>query len=178
MSPQAKTAAYAPLLAAPLANSPLVRTLRSKATLAEAIELTFYLSMVLDSDSLVSWPASYAGAGEGGMIDNARRATSAPIAARPSDRAAYPNPPMPRPDFLGSVPAHQSIAVSRAGGDVQSRTNELCTKVFGSPLYGSTFFGWGGPADTQKSAELRKADVWLDQLAVKMRPLSPLDALQ
>lgn len=178
MTQQEKSAAYKPLLTAPLANTPRVRALQSKATLSELIELTFYLATVLDSDSLITWPATYAGAGEGGAIDNARRATSAPIVARPSDSAAYPLFRRPRPDFYGNVPPYQSIAISRAGGDIQSRTNELCTKAFGKPLYGSTWFGHGGPSDTQKPVELRQADVWLDQLAKSMKPLNPLDALR
>ncbi|MES2056066.1 MAG: hypothetical protein V4564_09020 [Pseudomonadota bacterium] len=176
-SAQEKAEAYDMLKAAPIYSSPTSRSTPSKATLAELIELTFYLSEMLETDTLVSWPASYAQAGEGGQFDNARRATSVPISQNPGARD-YPRPATPRPSYTGYTPAHQSIAISRAGGDIQDRTNELCKKVFDKSIYSSTFFGMGGPADTLKPAELRQAEVFLNKLSGMLKPQNPLDAMR
>jgi hypothetical protein len=172
-----KAHAYRTLMAAPIANSPAVRSSRTAASMAELIELTFYLSAMLETDTLVNWPASYATGGTAGAITTARRATSTAITQRPGE-STYPRPSTPRTSAFGYTPAHQSIAITRAGGEVQAQTNKLSMKVFNKPVYGSTFFGLGGPADTQKSVELRQADMLLDRLATMLKPQNPLDAIR
>jgi hypothetical protein len=177
LSEKDKNAAYDLLRQAPIYNSPVVRAPAFKgASLAELIELTFYLSGVLDSDSLVSWPASNAMAGDAGMFADTRRAKSSPINISPND-PKYPNPAVPRTSGMGYTPAYQSVAIDRAGGTVQKRTNELCVKAFNKPLYSSMFFGMMGPADTEKTTELRQADTWLTTISNRMKPLNPLDAI-
>lgn len=172
-----KARAYRTLMAAPIANSPSTRSSRTAASLAELIELTFYLSAMLETDSLVSWPASYAGGGTAGAMATVRRATSVPITQRPGE-TSYPRPDVPRTSALGHTPAHQSIAITRAGSEVQAQTNKLSMKVFNKPVYGSSLFGLLGPADTQKSVELRQADMYLDRLATMLKPQNPLDAIR
>jgi hypothetical protein len=173
---KAKNDAYDKLRAAPIYNSPITRSPSFKATLSELIELSFYLSGVLESDSLISWPASNAMSGAGGQLANAMRAKSTPINMSPSD-PKYPHPKVPFPDASGYTPAYQSVGIDRAGSGIQKRTNELCVKAFGKPLYGSTFFGFGGPADTDKMVELKQAEIYLNQLATKMKPLNPMEAI-
>ena len=170
-----KTDAYAPLKNAPLYNKPVKRQSKYNARLDELIELTFYLSAVLDSDSLISWPAASTMGGTAGMMSETRGATSTPINQRPT-APDYPKPAMPQPGF-GYTPAHKSVGISRGGSEIQKRTNELCMKVFNKPLYGSSFFGLGGPADTLKGDELRQADMFLADLAVVMKPQNPMDAI-
>lgn len=97
-----------------------------------------------------------------------------PITQRPGE-AGYPNPELPRSTY--GVP-YQMIGISRAGSEVQDRTNEPCKKVFNKELYSSTFFGLGGPADTKKSATLKQADAFLVSLASAMKPSNPLEALR
>lgn len=168
-----KAAAYAPLMAAPLYNSPTQRASPSRASLAELIELSFYLSAVLETDSLITWPPSY-GADEFGRSITTEKAKSVPITQRPGE-AGYPAPKLPRSTY--GTP-YQTVGIDRAGGKVQARTNELCKKVFNKELYSSTFFGLGGPADTKKRIELKQADAFLVSLANTMKPSNPMEALR
>jgi len=177
VSEQEKNAHYAELMAAPIYSSPIARSARYKASLSELIELTFYLSAMLESDQLISWPGYNAMGGESALYAQSRGAKSASINQRPTD-PNYPNPTLPRMSAMGSMPAYQTVGIERAGGKIQERTNELCKKVFNKEIYSSTFFGLGGPADTMKTAELRQADIWLDKLAAAMKPLNPLDAIR
>lgn len=173
LSDKDKTAAYAPLKAAPLYTSPTARNSPSSASLAELIELTFYLSAVLETDSLITWPASY-GSDPYGRSITSGKAKSAPITQRPGEKD-YPNPKLPRSTY--GVP-YQTIGISRAGGKVQDRTNELCKKVFNKELYSSTFFGLGGPPDTEKRTEMKQADAFLVSLSAMMKPSNPMEALR
>jgi hypothetical protein len=176
LSAKEKNDAYDKLRAAPIYNTPMVRSPSFKATMAELIELSFYLSGVLESDSLVSWPASNAMGGDAAMFANARQAKSTPINVNPSD-PKYPNPAVPRTSASGYTPAYQSVAIDRAGDGIQKRTNELCVKAFGKPLYSSSFFGLMGPPDTEKTAELRQAEMYLTKLSNAMKPLNPMEAI-
>lgn len=134
--------------------------------------MTFYLSTMLDSDSLESIPEHVVNPYGSSNV----KTTSQPIPQRPM-ASDYPNPAVPRTSATGYVPASQNVVVDRAGGDVQKRTNELCSKIFGTKIYSSTFFGMGGPADTEKLKELRAADGMLAQIAVKMKPLNAIEAI-
>ena len=172
MSEKEKNEAYAHLRAAPLLKTPVRRSPPFKASLAEIIELTFYLSAMLETDSLEStsggMPNPYGG--------SSAKSTSQPIQQRPLAKD-YPNPKIPRASLTGYQPAYQHVAISRAGGDVQERTNELSKKIFGTEVYGSTMWGMGGPRDDEKSKELETADRMLAQIATKMKPLSPMEAI-
>ncbi len=177
LSDAAKIAAFGSLRAAPMLQEPVVRRSSLPGTLAEKIELSFYLGAVLDSDTLVDWPAYYP-TGAAGMSGPMERSTrSRPIAQLPSD-PTYPRPPFPRTGFGGVTPAHQSIAITRAGSEVQKRTDELCRLMFKRQLYGGLhdWFGLFGPADTKKPAELLAAEKMLDGLSDATRPMSAVDA--
>lgn len=170
-----KDAAYALLKQAPFFQTPQKRPSKSAASLTELIELSFYLGAVLDTDSLISWPASNPMAEAAGGGFSTGRAKSVPIGARPGTDA-YPRPAAPK---VGAyhTPAYQTIGIDRAGGEVQKRTNELCMKAFNKPLYSSSMFGLGGPADTKKGEELLLADEFLNTLATTMKPTNPVDAI-
>jgi hypothetical protein len=172
MSEKEKDEAYKHLRAAPLLKKPVRRSPPFKATLAEIIELTFYLSAMLETDSLETSTA--------GVVtmygSTTSKSTMKPIHQRPLAKD-YPKPAAPKPGVGNSLPAFQHVVIDRAGGDVQDRTNELAKKIFGTEVYGSTFFGMGGPADTEKDKELLIADGMLEKIAVKMKPLSPMEAI-
>lgn len=81
------------------------------------------------------------------------------------------------PSLTGVTPAHQSIAIERAGAQVQKRTNELSSKIFDKPVYGrGSFFDLFGPNDTDKPAELRVAQKLLETLASYTRPATATEA--
>lgn len=177
LSEVAKTAAFGSLRAAPMMQEPVVRRSSLPGTLAEKIELSFYLGAVLDSDTLVDWPA-YFPTGAAGMSGPMPHSDgSRPIAQLPSD-PSYPRPRYPEMKFGGVTPRHQSIAIDRSGSEVQSRTDELCRLVFRRQLYGGWHnrFGLFGPADTKKPAELLAAERMLDDLSNATRPMSAVDA--
>jgi hypothetical protein len=169
-----KDAAYATLRQAPFFGEPQRRKNKYAVDLPELIELSFYLSAVLDTDSLVTWPASVPMADPTGMAAT-RGAKSVPIGAYPT-ASNYPHPAPPRIGAF-STPSYQTVAIDRAGSQVQKRTNELCQKVFNKPLYSSGLLGLTGPADTLKGAELIEADKLLWQLSTIMKPMNPLDAI-
>ncbi|WP_174280187.1 hypothetical protein [Sphingomonas bacterium] len=163
---------YQRLRAAPFYGVPVRRTPPFKATLAEIIELTFYLSAMLETDML-----SKTEAGVYGMDGHdSAKSTLTPIGQRPT-APDYPKSTVPAPTYSMAHGAYQTVAVNRAGGDVQKRTNELSTKIAGMPVYSASFFGMMGPPDTEKSKELELADRILQLIAVKMKPLDPFEAI-
>lgn len=90
MSAADKDAAFASLRRAPLAQRPQPRPADGKGTLAEKIELSFYLAAVLDSDSLVSWPAS-SPSPYGGTIETGKT-SNRPIPQMPNARTTPSRP--------------------------------------------------------------------------------------
>ncbi|WP_420139922.1 hypothetical protein [Sphingomonas sp.] len=173
MNEAQKNEAYRHLRSSPFLKKPVRRSPPFKASMAEIIELTFYLSAMLETDSLVSTSGGVPNPYGSGT---SAKSTSQPIQQRPLAKD-YPKPNIPPPTLSGYQPAYQHIAIERAGGDVQKRTNELSKKIFGKEVYGSTLWGLGGPADTEKDTELQTADRMLAQIAIKMKPLSPMEAI-
>ena len=166
-----KNALYDKLRQAPLANKPQVFKSPLPGTLAEKIELTFYLGKLLDSDELITWPASTAN--EYGYSPPGK---SVPIQELPSS-PKYPHPAVPKPTYTALIPEHQSVGITRPGGRIQNRIDELCKKIFNAPFYGQNF---GGPwlrDERLKPGELLKAEQYLDKLADVTRPRAGTQAL-
>ena len=163
MSEAKKNAAFAHLLAAPICRPP--GTANDAGKLAEKIELSIYLKMILDSDELVDWPAYYGGP--------SRQPTgSHPIPQLPS-APDYPHPAVP------TSGAGQTIGYSRPGGSVRDRVDILHKAVFNEPFYAgenALVRLLGGSANGQSmAAELRKAERQIDNVAQLVRPMSLLE---
>jgi hypothetical protein len=163
-----KAATYASLLAAPIANPP-VRSI-NPVQLAPKLELSFYMTAILDSDTLIDWPAQAVG-GMGGMgmpygVKERR------IEIMPSS-PNYPNPQIPRSSGM-VIPAHQSIGIERLGSSIRKRVDEVCRQARGRPFYGSNSES-GSSNDLGKRDELKAAERILTDYARDTRPQTMLD---
>lgn len=158
-----------------LSNAPICLSPRrgiNEERLAQRIELSFWMSLILDSDSLISWPAQPAIGGDAmATVVNAR---SHPIPQLPGD----PNYPRPTPAKygIGGMPAHQSIGYDRPGGVIRRRINKVYNLVYGHNFYDNE--GWLGlnePDARGKASELLAARRTLDRLSASTQPHSLAD---
>jgi hypothetical protein len=161
MNDAEKERAFAKLRQTPIANPP--RTTIDQKRLSEKIELTFYMTAVLDTDTLVDWPAESGFGGMGSPMAGAMNARSRSIAQAPS-AADYPRE-VPGENHWWGRSASRSIAYGDLGSQVEARLETLHRAVFGMP------FGVGeGTRKQRKGAELRKAEETLDRLGELTRP--------
>ncbi len=150
LSNDAKEKAYAQLRLAPIASRPQNRI--NSALLAPKIELGFYMIALLDSDELVTQeiaPSQY----------YVGKYSSKKIDALPS------SPDYPKPG------KNQWIGVSRPGGDVEDKIDELHKKLRGSNFYESH---WYGKNDTKKLKEVQESERVLQWLSDQTQPLATL----
>jgi hypothetical protein len=150
MSNDAKEKAYVQLRLAPIANRPKSKII--PATLALKIELGFYMIWLLDSDMLNTQIIPPSGYYPG-------KSSSKPIDALPS------SPEYPKPG------TDQWISVSRPGGDVEDRIDELNKILRGKKFYESF---WYGKNDTKKLQEVQAAERVLQWLSNQTQPLAAL----
>ncbi len=152
LTSSAKDAAFAQLRLAPIANRP--NAVLASNPLAEKIEHGFYMVWLLDSDALVTQTAAPMGYFPGSY-------SSTPIDVLPS------SPLYPRSRGDG----RQWVGVSRPGGDVEDRIDELNKKLLGKKFYESGFFG---KDDRLKLQEVRAAEQVLQWLSNATQPLEAL----
>lgn len=168
-SEAAKQAVFADLRRSPLYNPP-VRAI-DPVRLAPKLELCFYMTSILNSDTLIDWPASSIGSGMG-MGMSAFGAKERSIEVMPSS-PKYPNPALPKPSW-GVMPAHQSVGIERLGSTVRKRVDDVCLVVRKKKFYGAGSES-GSSNDMGKRQELLAAERILAALADETRPTSPLE---
>ncbi|MGU3494348.1 hypothetical protein ACLBXM_09930 [Xanthobacteraceae bacterium A53D] len=139
--------------------------------LSKRIELSFYMAMILDSDTLTSWPDQFVGSshsyGGGNPAGTLSGVTQQSIDVLPSS-PNYPRPAPSKQEWWGRE-AHQTISYRQMGGEIRDRVDTLHREIFSQPFFPERGFWDNRP--TTGAAELRKAENTLNQLAERTRPL-------
>ena len=160
MSEAEKERAFAALSRAPIVNPP--RNTIDQKRLSEKIELTFYMTAVLDTDSLVDMPAQHS-VGMMSPLGNVAGAKSRSIQAPPSS-PQYPRE-VPGQIHWWGTSASRYVAFDDVGSKVEARIDALHRTVFATP-----FHARAGNRKQRKMADLHKAETTLEHLGEVTRP--------
>jgi hypothetical protein len=136
--------------------------------LALQIELSLWMSLILNSDELTNWPEQP----YGDDIMASVRARSQPIPQLPG-AADYPHP-APAKYTASGRSAYQSIGINRPGSVIRTRIDEVCYQVFKRKFYNDHGL-FGGPSAGERQRELLAARHTMNLLAVGTQPHSWAD---
>ncbi|MBO0662654.1 hypothetical protein LQ948_07625 [Jiella sp. MQZ9-1] len=168
LSAEEKDALAVKLQKAPFFNPPPANSIQEE-SLAKKIELSFYMSAILDSDHLVKVPAHAVAATPG--FSSVVGATETPIDMSPRS-PLYPVATQPKA-MLGAVGASQYVAIDDLGSGIRDRIDKLHREIFKAPFYVEHGGLFGGKPTTHR--ELVKAELVLSQIAKAVRPQSFMD---
>ncbi|MER0237083.1 hypothetical protein [Fulvimarina sp. MAC8] len=163
-----KDAIAARLETAPFFNPPS-GSLLNEERLAEKLELSFYMTAVLDSDFLVHIEPQFATSVPGVVAGGAMTERSIEMSPS-SDR--YPVSTEVRPMF-GGIGARDVVSIRDLGGTIRHRIDTLHRSIFNRPFYTDSGGLFGGKPTTRR--ELIKAETVLSDLAHLTRPQSIAD---
>lgn len=140
----------------------------NKEKLAKQIELSMYMSYILDLDSLIEVPLRTRGGSVYGTGELGQEIVNPSKSRRIDIMPSHPQYPKATSPKIGpyTTSAHQYVAIDQAGSRIVRKTNELYAQVIGG-----TFFTRTGIFERSTSpAELQKAESTLYQLGNKTSP--------
>lgn len=165
ISDAAKHAVYQALFKAPIVTPP--STGINIDSLANKLELCFYMSVILDSDYLTTTDSQMLLGAE-----TPANSTSKPIPQMPSARD-YPRAIQGKMSGF-TMGSSQDITYDRPGSTIRRQIDKVHSAVFNTKFYeGEDWFGEVNPSMMAK--ELRKAEDVLNKLARDTRPLGFTD---